>query len=229
VPTPEPVPLDILYEDDDVMAINKPAGVVIHPTYRNTSGTILNGILWHLRDRDGVRPGLVSRLDKDTSGVVLVALSPGAHARMQRDAQAGRVAKQYLAVVAGAPQAPEGIIRFPLCRDPADRRRVIVSADGAASETRYRVLTRENGYSVVCCNLITGRTHQIRVHLAASGWPIVGDRLYGSADTRIERQALHAWRITVPHPATGQLLTVEAPLAADMRLFCSETRLNGRR
>ena len=96
------------------MAINKPAGIVIHPTYRNTSGTILNGILWHLRGRDGVRPGLVSRLDKDTSGVVLVALSSGAHAQMQRDAHAGRVTKQYLAVVLGAPQAQEGIIRFPL-------------------------------------------------------------------------------------------------------------------
>ena len=208
------------------MAINKPAGVVIHPTYRNTSGTILNGILWHLRDRDGVRPGLVSRLDKDTSGVVLVALSPGAHARMQWDAHAGRVVKQYLAVVVGAPQAQEGIIRFPLCRDPADRRRVIVSPDGAQSETRYRVLATGNGHSVVCCNLVTGRTHQIRVHLAASGWPIVGDRLYGSADLRIDRQALHAWRITVPHPASREPLTVEAPIADDMRLLCSETKLN---
>lgn len=208
------------------MAINKPAGVVVHPTYRNTSGTILNGILWHLRDRGEVKPGLLSRLDKDTSGVLLVALSPGAHAQMQRDAHAGRVAKQYLAVVAGAPQAAEGIIRFPLCRDPADRRRVVVAADGAPSETRYRVLAVESGCAVVCCSLVTGRTHQIRVHLAACGWPIVGDRLYGSPDARIERQALHAWRITVPHPATRDLLTVEAPLPTDIRLLCSETRLN---
>ena len=208
------------------MAINKPAGIVIHPTYRNTSGTILNGILWHLRGRDGVRPGLVSRLDKDTSGVVLVALSAGAHAQMQRDAHAGRVTKQYLAVVLGAPQTQEGIIRFPLCRDPADRRRVIVSGGGAPSETRYRVLATGNGYSVVCCKLVTGRTHQIRVHLAASGWPIVGDRLYGSADGRIDRQALHAWRIAIPHPVSRQLLTLEAPIAGDVRRLCSETKLN---
>ncbi len=208
------------------MAINKPAGLVIHPTYRNTSGTILNGILWHLRGRDGVRPGLVSRLDKDTSGVVLVALSSGAHARMQRDAHAGRVAKEYLAVVMGAPQSGEGIIRFPLGRDPSDRRRVIVAAAGAASETRYRVLARENGYALVCCHLITGRTHQIRVHLAASGWPIVGDRLYGSPDARIDRQALHPRRITTPHPTTRQPLTVEAAVAGDMQRFCSEIKLN---
>ena len=208
------------------MAVNKPAGVVVHPTYRNTSGTILNGILWHLRDRDGVRPGLLSRLDKDTSGVVLVALSPGAHARMQRDAHAGRVAKQYLAVVVGSPQATEGVIRFPLRRDPDDRRRVIVAADGASSETRYRVLAVDDGRALVRCDLVTGRTHQIRVHLAACGWPIVGDRMYGSPDRRIERQALHAWRITVQHPVSGHPLTVEAPVPADIRLFCSETRLN---
>jgi 23S rRNA pseudouridine1911/1915/1917 synthase len=226
VPTPEPVPLDILYQDDDVMAINKPAGVVVHPTYRNISGTILNGILWHLRDRDVVRPGLLSRLDKDTSGVVLVALSPGAHAQMQRDAHAGRVAKQYLAVVVGSPQSTEGIIRFPLRRDPDDRRRVIVAADGAPSETRYRVLMAENGYAVVCCDLVTGRTHQIRVHLAACGWPLAGDRMYGAADSRIGRQALHAWRITAWHPVTRDPLTVEAPLPADMRLFCFETGLS---
>lgn len=226
MPTPEPVPLDILYEDDDVMAINKPAGVVVHPTYRNTSGTILNGILWHLRDRDGVRPGLLSRLDKDTSGVVLVALSPGAHAHMQRAAHAGRVAKQYLAVVVGAPRATDGIIRFPLRRDPDDRRRVIVAADGAPSETRYRVLTAVKDSALLRCDLVTGRTHQIRVHLAACGWPIVGDRTYGSPDACIQRQALHAWRITVQHPVTHAPLTVEAPIPDDIGLLCSETRLN---
>ena len=208
------------------MAINKPAGVVIHPTYRNTSGTILNGILWHLRDREGVRPGLLSRLDKDTSGVVLVALSAGAHAQMQRDAHAGRVAKQYLAVVTGSPKAREGIIRLRLRRDRADRRRVVVAGDGAPSETRYRVLTSVDGWSLLSCELVTGRTHQIRVHLAACGWPLVGDRLYGLPDARIARQALHAWRATVPHPATRQLLTVEAPVPPDLEPFCSETQLS---
>jgi 23S rRNA pseudouridine1911/1915/1917 synthase len=223
VPLPEPLPLDVLYEDDDLMAVNKPAGVVIHPTYRNTSGTVLNGILWHLREREGVRPGLLSRLDKDTSGVVVVALSAGAHAQMQRDAHAGRLTKQYLAVVSGSPHETEGVIRFPLRRDPLDRRRVIVDPEGAPSETRYRVMSRNNGCSIVHCELVTGRTHQIRVHLAASGWPVVGDRVYGSSDPRIDRQALHAWRITLLHPATREPLTLEAPIPPEIRALCMQT------
>ena len=138
-PKAEPVPLDVLYEDEDVMAINKPAGMVVHPSFRNVSGTLLNGVLWRLRDRKDVRPGLVSRLDKDTSGVVVVALSAGAHACIQRDARAGRVAKQYLAIVCGTPRPAEGSITLPLRHDPSDRRRIITDPSGVASETRYRV------------------------------------------------------------------------------------------
>ncbi len=223
MPVPEPVPLDVLYEDEDVLAVNKPAGMVVHPTYRNVSGTVLNGILWRFRDRADVNPGLVSRLDKDTSGVLLVALSPGAHARIQRDAHAGRVSKQYVAIVRGIPEPPEGIISLPLRRDPADRRRVVVDQEGAPSQTRYRVVSSDNGWSRVVCELVTGRTHQIRVHLASRGWPIVGDRTYGTPDPRIERQALHASRITFRHPASGEPLSIESPLPADMAGLCIET------
>jgi 23S rRNA pseudouridine1911/1915/1917 synthase len=219
-PRPEPVPLDVLYEDEDLMAIDKPAGMVVHPSFRNASGTLLNGVLWRLRDRQDVRPGLVSRLDKDTSGIVVVALSPGAHARIQRDARAGRVTKQYLAIVRGTPQPSEGIITLPLRHDPSDRRRIITDPSGAASETRYRVRSSRDGYSLVECILVTGRTHQIRVHLAAGGWPIAGDRTYGSADPFIERQALHAWKIEFFHPATGESLRLEAPIPADMQRLC---------
>ena len=225
-PRPEPLSLDVLYEDDHLMAINKPAGIVVHPSYRNTRGTLLNGILWHLRHRPEVRPGLVSRLDKDTSGVVLVALSPGVHAHIQRDARAGRVIKQYLAIVRGSPRPSEGAITLPLRRDPDDRRRMIVDCDGegAPSETRYRVVSTNGGCSMVQCDLVTGRTHQIRVHLSASGWPIVGDAIYGSAgDARISRHALHAWRIVLPHPATFKRLSIEAPLPTDLDRVRRET------
>jgi 23S rRNA pseudouridine1911/1915/1917 synthase len=230
-PAPERVPLDVLYEDDDLMAINKPAGLVVHPSFRHPTGTVLNGILWRLRDRKDVRPGLVSRLDKDTSGVLIVALSPGAHARIQRDAHAGRVKKEYLAVVRGAPQPAEGIIRLPLRHDPADRRRILACPEGGAGddstavacETRYATVSTKEGCCLVRCELVTGRTHQIRVHLAASGWPILGDCTYGTPDLRISRQALHAWRITLLQPATRQRLSIEAPMPPDMGLLCTES------
>jgi len=222
-PKAEPVPLDVLYEDEDLMAINKPAGMVVHPSFRNVSGTLLNGVLWRLRDRKDVRPGLVSRLDKDTSGVVVVALSAGAHACIQRDARAGRVTKQYLAIVCGTPRPAEGSITLPLRHDPSDRRRIITDPSGVASETRYRVRRSSDRYSLVECDLVTGRTHQIRVHLAARGWPIAGDRMYGSPDSLIQRQALHAWRTGFFHPATGKPLQVEAPMPEDMQRLCIET------
>jgi 23S rRNA pseudouridine1911/1915/1917 synthase len=218
-PLPEPVPLDVLYEDDDLMAINKPAGIVVHPSFRNPTGTLLNGILWRLRDRTDVRPGLVSRLDKDTSGVVIVALSPGAHAQIQRDARVRLVTKVYLAAVRGMPTPSTGVITLPLRHDPSDRRRIVTDPAGVPSKTRYRVVSSVNIYSLLECELMTGRTHQIRVHLAASGWPIVGDAVYGSPDPLIARQALHAWRVTFLHPATRTPLEVEAPLPVDMQQF----------
>lgn len=222
-PQAEPVPLDVLYEDDDMMAIDKPAGMVVHPSFRNASGTLLNGVLWRLRGRKDVRPGLVSRLDKDTSGVVVVALSAGAHAHIQRDARAGRVAKQYLAIVRGTPRPSVGIITLPLRHDPSDRRRIVTDPAGAPSETRYRVRWNNGTYALVECDLVTGRTHQIRVHLAARGWPVAGDRLYGSPDPLIERQALHAWKIELFHPVTRAPLRLEAAMPRDMAALCMKT------
>ena len=218
-PDAEAVDLEILYEDASLIAINKPPGIVVHPSYKQTSGTLLNAVLWRVRDRVGVTPGILTRLDKETSGIVVVALGPEVHAALQRDGAAGRIQKEYLAVVSGTPRPSSGTIREPLGRDPADRRRVIVTAGGAASETRYQVIDSDGGVSVVRCELVTGRTHQIRVHLQSRGWPIVGDRLYGIADERIARQALHAWRITFPHPVTRDPVTIEAPIPEDMRIF----------
>ena len=219
-PQSEAVPLTVLYEDAALLVVNKPAGMIVHPSYKRTSGTLLNAVLWHLRSRDNPRPGIVTRLDKDTSGLVLVALTAEIHAALQRDAAPHRVRKEYAAIVRGWPRPPKGRIRHALARDPLDRRRMVVAADGAASETRYELLERRESVSgresLVRCELVTGRTHQIRVHLAAEGWPIVGDPTYGHGDDRIARQALHAWRLSFTHPATRQQVDVEAPLPPDM-------------
>jgi 23S rRNA pseudouridine1911/1915/1917 synthase len=218
-PQPEEGPLTIIYEDEWMLVVNKPPGVVVHPTYKNTSGTLLNAVLWRVRDRAGTQPGILTRLDKDTSGVVVIALAPEVHAVLQKDAAAGRTCKQYLAVVSGSPDPPRGQIALALARDPADRRRVIVTAEGAACITRYEVISTDGAYSTVRCEPVTGRTHQIRVHLAARGWPIVGDRVYGEPDARIARQALHAWRVTLPHPSTRETLDFEAPVPEDVRIL----------
>ena len=215
-PAAEPTAVDVIYEDDHLLVINKPAGVVAHPTYKQTSGTVLNGVLWHIRDRASITPGILTRLDKDTSGLMVVALSPGVHAAMQRDAAAGRLRKEYLAAVTVTPDPPSGTITLALARDPQDRRRVVPSPDGAPSETRYEVLSASPHGALVRCELVTGRTHQIRVHLSARGWPIVGDRVYGTADDRIGRQALHAWRVSMPHPVTSAAMSFEAPPPNDM-------------
>jgi 23S rRNA pseudouridine1911/1915/1917 synthase len=211
------VDVHVLYEDASFIAINKPPGIVVHPSYKQLSGTLLNAVLWRIRDRPEAKPGMLTRLDKDTSGIVVVALAGDVHAAMQRDGAAGAIRKEYLAVVSGTPRPASGTIREPLARDPDDRRRVVVTPGGADSETRYEVIASDRGLSLVRCQLVTGRTHQIRVHLQSRGWPIVGDRVYGTRDDRIARQALHAWRIMLPHPVTRERLTIEAPVPDDLR------------
>lgn len=210
------VALRIQYEDESLIAVDKPPGMVVHPTYKNTSGTLLDALLDHLRDRSGVMPRIITRLDKDTSGLVLVALTPEAHARVQKDAHAGRVRKEYLAVVRGIPEPSRGTIVLPLARSPEDRRRVIVTPAGQRCETRYEVIESRDAYSLVRCELVTGRTHQIRVHLAAIGSPIVGDPTYGEPHEAISRQALHSWRATLLHPITRESLEIEAPVPDDL-------------
>lgn len=222
-PEAERLDLSLVYEDEWLMAVDKPAGMVVHPTYKNWSGTLLNGLLARARE-----PRIVTRLDKDTSGVVLVALSAEVHARVQRDGAAGRVTKEYLAIVRGTP-ASRGSIDLPLARSPEDRRRVVVDPDGQRSRTTYEVLSASNGRAVVRCELVTGRTHQIRVHLASQGWPIVGDRVYGEADETLARQALHAWRVTVPHPVSRETLVLEAPLPPELQALADSVGRDGAR
>jgi 23S rRNA pseudouridine1911/1915/1917 synthase len=219
-PLPEEGPLSIVFEDEWIIVLDKPPGVVVHPTYKNWSGTLLNSVLWRMRDRVDAQPGILTRLDKDTSGLVVIGLTPTVHATMQRDAAARRVRKEYLAVVDGSPQPGSGSIALPLGRDLADRRRVVVTDSGAPSETRYEVIANlRGGLSLLRCELVTGRTHQIRVHLGSRGWPIVGDALYGVASDVISRQALHAWRLQMPHPVLRHALALEAPIPSDLRAF----------
>ena len=232
----EDVRLDLLYEDDYLLAIDKPAGVVVHPTYKNTAGTTMNALLWHAREWPAPqRPSLVSRLDKLTSGVILVARTAAAHAALQRTLAHADSAKDYLAVVYGRVNVARGEIDLRLGADQRDRRKVVASTTvGAASLTRFERLARvaapRAGLSLLRCRLETGRTHQIRVHLAARGWPLVGDPMYGEprweqvADPLLAatlrafpRQALHAWRVAFTHPISRERLTIEAPVPKDLQ------------
>lgn len=227
----EDVALQILFEDDHLLVLNKPSGVVAHPTYRHTAGTLMNALAWHARDwPDTQRPSLVGRLDKLTSGFVVVAKTAAIHAALQRTFKD----KDYLAIVYGQVDADRGEINLRLERDPSDRRRVVASkASGAPSLTRFERLASvpapRAGLSLVRCRLATGRMHQIRVHLAARGWPIVGDPVYGEPRWQVvqdpqlaatlssfPRQALHAWRATFMHPVTGERVQIEAPTPGDM-------------
>jgi len=216
-PEAEEIEIGVIYEDEWLIAIDKPPGMVVHPTYKNWSGTLLNALLWRVRGRAGVVPSIITRLDKQTSGLVLVALSPVIHAQVQRDGASGLVKKEYVAIVDGLPSPTSGTIALPLARSPEDRRRVVVTDSGQPCETRYEVLSTTGTQSILRCELITGRTHQIRVHLSSCGWPIAGDAVYGAPSVRFARQALHAWRLGLPHPVTREPLHLAAPLPADLR------------
>ncbi|MEZ5291496.1 MAG: RluA family pseudouridine synthase [Vicinamibacterales bacterium] len=233
-PEPEALDVDVLYEDADLLVVVKPAGVTVHPTSSHRRGTLLNALLGRASaaGAEGAwTPHLVQRLDRDTSGLVLVAKSGAVHAALQR---AGDVCvREYLTVVWGTPRPSTGTIEGRLGRDLLDRRRVAVREGGAAALTAYECLDRSRGnrrgLSLVRCRLHTGRTHQIRVHLADRGWPIVGDPVYGRpprarlADPVLDRhargfarQALHAWRLSVAWPTPGRVLRFEAPLPDDL-------------
>jgi 23S rRNA pseudouridine1911/1915/1917 synthase len=232
---PQPLPLEVLYEDDDIMAVCKEAGVVVHPCYKHPDGSVFNALLWHLRGT-GVHPHLLQRLDKDTSGVMLVSKTMKAHAvivRAMRPGVTGGVQKEYVAVVHGAPAPPSGEIAMRLRRNPADSRRVLASeTEGRESLTRYATLAHSTtcGLAVLRCNLVTGRMHQIRAHLAARGWPLVGDPVYGAGDRDGEfmaRQALHAWRVSFRHPVSNAPVVVTAPFPPDIAALLERIGVGG--
>ncbi|MDP9236447.1 MAG: RluA family pseudouridine synthase [Chloroflexota bacterium] len=217
---PEAIPLDVLYEDAYLLAVNKPPGMTVHPSPGHITSTLVNAVLAHCDDLSGIggvmRPGIVHRLDRDTSGVILVAKNDMAHSSLARQLKERRVEKTYIALVEGTPKPAEGRIDAAIARDPRNRKRMTIVEGGRASETAYRVIERFRGYALVEARPKTGRTHQIRVHLTAIGHPIVGDRLYGKPSPLVGRQFLHARRITFRHPRTNETMDVDAPLPADL-------------
>lgn len=218
---PEAIALDIIYEDADLVVINKPPGMTVHPSPGHTTSTLVNAILAHCKDLSGIggvmRPGIVHRLDRDTSGVILVAKNDDAHNALAKQLRERTVEKTYVALVEGTPRPPEGVIDAPIMRDPRNRQRMAVIEGGRESTTAYKVLERYARCSLVQARPKTGRTHQIRVHLAAIGHPIIGDKIYGKPSKLIARQFLHAARITFAHPRSGDRVEFEAPLAVDLQ------------
>jgi 23S rRNA pseudouridine1911/1915/1917 synthase len=230
---PQDIPLDVLFEDEHMIVINKPVGLVIHPAAGNPDGTLVNALLAHCHDLSGVggveRPGIVHRLDKDTSGVLIAAKSDFAHRALSLSFRWRTTDKRYLAVVYGHPKTAEGVVDAPIARHHTDRKRMGVVADGRPARTLYWVRERLAGTAFVECRLVTGRTHQVRVHMAHIGHALVGDQAYAGRQWRsieddalaavcrdFPRQALHAWKLTITHPATGQPMTFEAPIPADL-------------
>ena len=224
--TPEAIPLTVLYEDEDVVAIDKPAGMVVHAGAGVHSGTLVNALLYRFgalsRAGGELRPGIVHRLDRYTSGVLLVAKTDAAHRRLAEQFASRRVEKTYLALVHGKVKLDHGRIEKPITRDPRQRIRMTARlARGRAAWSEYRVLRRPAGFTLLEVRIGTGRTHQIRVHLASIGHPVVGDRLYGAparvaGQPTLPRFFLHAHRIRFEQPTTGVPVTVESPMPAEL-------------
>lgn len=220
-PQPESMPLAIVFEDEHMIVVDKPAGMAVHPGPGHSGHTLVNALLAHCPDLPGIggvqRPGIVHRLDKDTSGLIVAAKDERAHQGLTRQLAERRMHKTYLTLVEGRLQPDEALIDAPIGRDPNNRKRMMVN--GAASreaQTSYRVRERFTGYTYVEASPITGRTHQIRVHLASLGHPVVGDAVYGRPTKLVSRQFLHAWRLALTHPIDGRELSFEAPLAGDL-------------
>jgi 23S rRNA pseudouridine1911/1915/1917 synthase len=219
---PEEMPLDILYEDRDIIVINKPAGLVVHPAAGNESGTLVNALLHHCRDLAGIggerRPGIIHRLDKDTSGVMVIAKNETAMNELARQFKERETDKEYLAVVRGAPFPPRGTVETTIGRHPIHRKKMAVNVrNGKAAVSHYEVQEAFNEASLVRVKIETGRTHQIRVHMAYIKHPIIGDEVYGrSFHIKAPRQMLHAAKLSLNHPDGGERMTFDAPLPDDM-------------
>ncbi|WMM89917.1 RluA family pseudouridine synthase [Heyndrickxia coagulans] len=217
---PEDLHLDIYYEDADVLVVNKPKGMVVHPSNGHFTGTLVNGLMYHCKDLSGIngvlRPGIVHRIDKDTSGLLMVAKNDYAHEKLAAQLSEKTVTRKYFALVHGNIPHEAGTIDAPIGRDPADRQRMAVVDNGKDAVTHFHVLERFDRYTFIECRLETGRTHQIRVHMKYIGHPLAGDPKYGPKKTiDFGGQALHAGVLGFRHPRTGETLTFEAPLPDD--------------
>ena len=225
IPEAEPVdivaqdiPLDVVYEDEDVIVVNKPVGLVVHPAPGHPDGTLVNALLWHCGDSlSGIngekRPGIVHRIDRDTSGLIIAAKNDAAHLALAAQLEDHSLARVYECIVQGKLREDAGTIDAPIARHPVDRKKMAVVQTGKRAVTHYSVLGRYDGYTYAQCRLETGRTHQIRVHMAHIGHPLLGDTVYGGRAVKsLAGQCLHARQLTFIHPRTGQPMTVECPL-----------------
>ena len=218
---PQAIPLAIVYEDEDLLVVDKPAGLTVHPGPGHPDGTLVNAVLAHCPDLAGIkgslRPGIVHRLDKDTSGLIIVAKNDYAQAALSRQMQDRSIEKRYVALVNGVVKTERQVVDGPIGRDPRNRKRMAVTAGGRQARTECQVLERLEGHTLVACTLITGRTHQIRVHLSYLGHPVTGDPMYGGRSPLLERQFLHAARLRFRHPRTGVSIECESPLPPDLQ------------
>ena len=232
-PEPQPLPLDVVYEDADVVVINKPRGWVVHPAPGHEQGTLVNALLARYPEMNGVggpgRPGIVHRLDRDTTGLLVVARSPLAYRELVRQLKERSVRREYLALVRGRPEVRAGTIDAPIARHPVDRKRMAVDPErGRPARTHFEVVELAGRYTLLRCWLETGRTHQIRVHLAFIRLPVAGDPVYGGrrgeGELGLTGQALHAARLEFIHPRDGRLMSFEAPLPDDFRRALERAR-----
>ena len=227
LPEPEPVevlpqniPLDVVYEDQDVIVVNKPVGMVVHPAPGHSDGTLVNALLYACGDslsgiNGQLRPGIVHRIDRDTSGLIIAAKNDMAHLSLSEQLQDHSLARTYEAIVVGSFRAETGTVDAPIARHRTDRKRMAVAADGRRAVTHWKVLERYSDYTHIQCNLETGRTHQIRVHMAYIGHPVLGDPVYGGKRKEtfgLTGQCLHARKLAFQHPRTGERMEVECPL-----------------
>ena len=221
----EAILLEVMYEDEDLAVINKPAGMVVHPAPGHHTGTLVNALLGRGGSWSAVggsaRPGIVHRLDKGTSGLIVVARNDVSHRALSAQLKDRSLSRAYLAIVRGRVKDDAGELEGPIGRDPKERKRMAVVSGGRFARTRYQVVERRGGHTLVRCELDTGRTHQIRVHLAALGYPVAGDTEYGGGEDGATRPMLHAWRLRLRHPRMGSEMSFEAPPPADFDQFWS--------
>lgn len=215
---PENIPINIVYEDSDVIVVNKPQDMVVHPAPGNYNGTLVNALLYHCKDLSGIngviRPGIVHRIDKDTTGILVIAKNDNAHNKLALQLKDHTMTRTYYALVEGNVKSDEGTIDAPIGRHPSDRIKMTVIKDGREAVTHFKILERFGEYTLIQCNLETGRTHQIRVHMAHIGHPLVGDNVYGRKKQKFKvlGQVLHAKKLGFIHPTTGEYIEFDSEL-----------------
>jgi len=233
---PQEMPLDVIYEDSDILVINKEKGIVVHPGNGNPDGTLANAVMARCKESlsgigGKIRPGIVHRIDKDTSGLIIVAKNDAAHIKLSEQIQKREVKKTYIALVRGSVKENEATINMPIGRSTKDRKKMAVTKTGKEAITHFKVMNRYEGYTLLEVNIETGRTHQIRVHLSEIGYPIIGDDVYsnGKNPFNVTGQMLHAAKLKFKHPTTGKEINVEAPLPEYFEKVLEKLRSRGSR